>query len=744
MRRLWAWALACVLLAAAMGWGPARLAGAPSPAAGADTAARGEAVPEANESDQPQPAEPEAAKPADEPEDGAGKPGVPKPPAEEAATPDEESGEADGAKAKEGAAEASRADVPHTTDAKADEAETPDAPKDEPVDPEVQRLREQIEAHFERAEYLQARPLIVGLIRKRPEDPDAWYDLACVYSRFEKRDAALRCLRKAVACGFRDVSRIQNDESLEALREMDAYRSLIVKVRSLPGAKEHEQTARHSRRTALTEERRKIVRLHRQAMEQFKKKDYAKVIEILRKVLEADPKDATAHYNLACAQAMLGQGDEAMHDLTQAVEHGFTDFRHLEKDDDLTSLRSRPDYQALLARKDAVLRQRAETLLAELEEEFGEGYFCEVDHDNRLLFATNVDRRTLDDLRAYLPTYAQAQWASLFDHGFEQYVRVIIPKQASYRRGGIGGYYRHNAHMLVAKTIGMTLTHEFTHALHFADQDALGQEHPVWIAEGLATLFESSRLVDGRVEPLPNRRLNRLQRIVAAGRSVPFKDMVTYNHPAFMRRAGITYPQVRYMMMYMYDHGLLKTWYDAYTETWQKDKTGAQALERVLGKSLADIEADWKKWVMSLKAPLLRAAADQPFIGIKTQPQADGLKVVEVVPDSGAAAAGVRVGDRIIRFAGRRIVEPEGLIAAVRQHKIGELVNVVVRRRTGKYETLPVTLGAQPGRATQPEALPDTQENELEPQTEPQPDSEPQPEAPAKDPASGAPAKKAA
>jgi hypothetical protein len=35
-----------------------------------------------------------------------------------------------------------------------------------------------------------------------------------------------------------------------------------------------------------------------------------------------------------------------------------------------------------------------------------------------------------------------------------------------------------------------TIAHEFTHALHFADMEALGQTHPIWEREGLGSLYE--------------------------------------------------------------------------------------------------------------------------------------------------------------------------------------------------------------------------------------------------------------
>ncbi len=42
---------------------------------------------------------------------------------------------------------------------------------------------------------------------------------------------------------------------------------------------------------------------------------------------------------------------------------------------------------------------------------------------------------------------------------------------------------------LLAREQGYVLTHEFTHALHAADRAPLGQEHAVWVAEGLGGML---------------------------------------------------------------------------------------------------------------------------------------------------------------------------------------------------------------------------------------------------------------
>ena len=38
-------------------------------------------------------------------------------------------------------------------------------------------------------------------------------------------------------------------------------------------------------------------------------------------------------------------------------------------------------------------------------------------------------------------------------------------------------------------------------------------------------------------------------------------------------------------------------------DTFDSDKTGITQLEKVTGKKLADLQADWKRWVAKLKYP---------------------------------------------------------------------------------------------------------------------------------------------
>ncbi|HSQ56279.1 MAG TPA: hypothetical protein VLM40_11115 [Gemmata sp.] len=67
-----------------------------------------------------------------------------------------------------------------------------------------------------------------------------------------------------------------------------------------------------------------------------------------QQLVAARPNDPTAHYNLACRYAILKQADQALRSLRRAVELGYRDYRFMEQDHDLDSIRKDPRFRALV------------------------------------------------------------------------------------------------------------------------------------------------------------------------------------------------------------------------------------------------------------------------------------------------------------------------------------------------------------------------------------------------------------
>jgi len=92
---------------------------------------------------------------------------------------------------------------------------------------------------------------------------------------------------------------------------------------------------------------------------------YASVVEILgglytrhgriadglkmdRKLVKLQPKNATAHYNLACSLALSKRKAAALQELRQAVQLGYRDFDWMQQDPDLEALKKHPEFQAIM------------------------------------------------------------------------------------------------------------------------------------------------------------------------------------------------------------------------------------------------------------------------------------------------------------------------------------------------------------------------------------------------------------
>jgi tetratricopeptide (TPR) repeat protein len=76
----------------------------------------------------------------------------------------------------------------------------------------------------------------------------------------------------------------------------------------------------------------------------FDRGEYAEVKRRLEPIVEANPQSAGSVYNLACAEAMLGERDAALEHLARAVELHPPFAESAREDDDLASIRDDPRF----------------------------------------------------------------------------------------------------------------------------------------------------------------------------------------------------------------------------------------------------------------------------------------------------------------------------------------------------------------------------------------------------------------
>lgn len=95
-------------------------------------------------------------------------------------------------------------------------------------------------------------------------------------------------------------------------------------------------------------------------------------------------------------------------------------------------------------------------------------------------------------------------------------------------------------------------------------------------------------------------------------------------------------------------------------------------------------------------------SANRPYIGITFtdarafDPQATGVVIQEVAPNSPAAQAGLEPGDIITAVNGVAIDDEHPFLNLMLDHQPGDTVELTVDRGSGKTETLSVTLGERP------------------------------------------------
>ena len=82
-------------------------------------------------------------------------------------------------------------------------------------------------AYLELGETDKAKEFMNRVLTQNPEDDGAYYNAACIYSRMAEYEQAISYLRQAFEKGFCDFVHMDNDDDLDAIREMEEFKALI-------------------------------------------------------------------------------------------------------------------------------------------------------------------------------------------------------------------------------------------------------------------------------------------------------------------------------------------------------------------------------------------------------------------------------------------------------------------------------------------------------------------------------------
>ncbi len=353
--------------------------------------------------------------------------------------------------------------------------------------------------------------------------------------------------------------------------------------------------------------------------------------KLIAQHLEQYPDDQIMLYNAACVACRLDDPEAGSKFLIKAIRAGFNDFAHMQRDSDLKPLRDHPIYKAILAARDAADNLLAQRSIDWWHTTFGEEtYRLDNDANLRLNFLSNLDDEDFKQMRSMLEVQSEYLSNTLFNKAKCQYVLIAYPNSEHVKqllpREITAGIYRHRRRELITTDTDSSLRHEFTHRMHHAHMDFLGQEHPLWIQEGLATLFEDYEInKDGSILFIPNKRDKYALKLEQAGQLLSLPDMTGLSRKELTRQAIIVYPQLRSFFRFLAEQNHFSKWYEKYIADYDEDPTGREALQYVFNKPLEQIQAMWKAWLLTQAIAESQTANKTSFNSEEKDPTAKTL-----------------------------------------------------------------------------------------------------------------------
>jgi hypothetical protein len=342
--------------------------------------------------------------------------------------------------------------------------------------------------------------------------------------------------------------------------------------------------------------------LKNRIFEQLRAHDNQAAAALIEQHIQLHPTDPVMLYNAACVQCRLGDLDRSATYFIEAVKSGFGDISYARRDPDLRALRGHPVFRAIVDARGAADEMLARRQMEVWRRQFGDtGYRYEVDSSRRLIFISSLNDKRHADMRSMLERQTDHLQQTLFDPT-RDHVLVVIPNHTDaaglLTRKHVSGLYNHRRRELVTLGQPRAMRHELAHAIHHGHMDTLGQDHPLWIQEGLASLYEDYELLDdGNVRFTPNDRSQQVQTLAANQWLMTWAELVAVQPSAMNKEAFRVYPQLRSVMRFIADEGHLESWYRSYVEGFDSDPTGVRAIELEFGQPIKDVEDAWLRWL---------------------------------------------------------------------------------------------------------------------------------------------------
>lgn len=445
--------------------------------------------------------------------------------------------------------------------------------------------------------------------------------------------------------------------------------------------------------------------------------DFEAALPLFEEMARRQPESFVPEYNIASSLARLGRTDEALDALDRALGLGFDELAHLRNDPDLESIRGTDRFEAIIEGWPKRMEALAQARFDALYRKFGGSYFKEEDAFLRLRFAVGLPQPSFSMARDELDMVSRWAVAELFENLVEAdeasvpWVSVVIPtdrdfvRWAQQRHGDaargaarqIAGTYDHDRKELVCKDLGATLRHEVFHALHYRSQSLEGQRHASWIMEGMASLVEDiDANPDGTPSFAPSWRSNLVRKASSRGGLKSLTQLAeTPDHVFISTSQLLHYGHARTVMLYLVAAGKLGEFYDNYVDTWERDRTGVQALERTFGTEIDRIDLSFRRWLDRLPVAPEQNHPPTASLGIDVDGErGEGLAVLRVARGSPGRNAGLRPRDVLVAINGQGTRDINELYRVVGRYIPGDIVVLSVRRGRQMLE-LPARLASR-------------------------------------------------
>ncbi|HEU4389125.1 MAG TPA: tetratricopeptide repeat protein [Blastocatellia bacterium] len=186
----------------------------------------------------------------------------------------------------------------------------------------------------------------------------AMYNLACTYALKGDIESGLQWLERSVNAGFDDPHKLEEDSDIASLRNDPRFKKTLElsrvlslsqfnndgsgdsqysKSRWAPAVRQYESFLRSQPNNGRA--------WFNLGYALHYSREHTKAIDAFHRAIEHGYRQPTSMYNIACANAMMGNKDAAFEWLDKSVNAGFDVGGYIENDEDLDSLRSDPRFR---------------------------------------------------------------------------------------------------------------------------------------------------------------------------------------------------------------------------------------------------------------------------------------------------------------------------------------------------------------------------------------------------------------